>query len=104
VLAAVISVMIAAIAVMVLRFRSFRPDLTSIGIAAVALVIAQGLVGAWVVYSGLALMATLSHAGLMALLFVILAEGIRRTWPRSSARNAATDTVRSQSPQAVTGD
>lgn len=104
VLAAAISVMIAAIAVMALRFRSFRPDLMSIGIAALALVIAQGLVGAWVVYSGLALMATLSHAGLMALLFVVLAEGIRRTWPRSAARYAAIDSARSRSPQAVTGD
>ncbi len=89
VLAAAISVMVAAIAVMALRFRAFRPDLTSIGVASVILVIAQGLVGAWVVYSGLALLATLSHAGLMALLFVILAEGIRRTWPRSTATFAA---------------
>jgi len=104
VLAAAISVMVAAIAVMALRFRSFRPDLMSIGIAAGVLVVAQGLVGAWVVYSGLALLATLSHAGLMALLFVILAEGIRRTWPRSSASYAVTDTARSQSPQTATGD
>ncbi len=104
VLAAAISVMIVAIAVMALRLRSFRPDLMSIGITSVALVIAQGLVGAWVVYSGLALMATLSHAGLMALLFVILAEGIRRTWPRSASPYASIDTVRPSSPQVVTGD
>lgn len=104
VLAAVISVMIAAIAGMALRFRSFRPDLLFIGIASGVLVIGQGLVGAWVVYSGLALMATMSHAGLMALLFVVLSEGIRRTWPRSTSAYAVTDTMHSRSPQAVTGD
>ncbi len=104
VLAAAISVMVAAIAVMALRFRAFRPDLTTIGVASVVLVVAQGLVGAWVVYSGLALLATLSHAGLMALLFVILAEGIRRTWPRSVAMSAAAERVRSRSPQTATGD
>lgn len=104
VLAAVISMMIAAIAGMALRFRSFRPDLLFIGIALGVLVIGQGLVGAWVVYSGLALMATMSHAGLMALLFVVLSEGIRRTWPWSSASYAVIDRARSRSPQAVTGD
>jgi len=103
-LAAAISVMIAAIAVMALRLRAVRPDLLFIGLAAGVLVIGQGLVGAWVVYSGLALLATLSHAGLMATLFVVLAEGIRRTWPRSSARYASTGAVRSRSPQAAIGN
>jgi cytochrome c oxidase assembly protein subunit 15 len=81
VLAGVISIMIVGIAVMGMRLRSVRPDLGWIGISATALVIGQSLVGAWVVYSGLALMATLSHAALMSLLFVVLAEGVRRTWP-----------------------
>lgn len=104
VLAAAISVMIVGIAVLALRLRAVRPDLLSIGIASGVLVIGQGLVGAWVVYSGLALLATLSHAGLMALLFVVLAEGIRRTWPRSSVRYTVNEAIRSQSPQTVTGD
>lgn len=103
-LAAAISVTIVAIAVVALRLRAVRPDLLVVGIAAGVLVVGQGLVGAWVVYSGLALMATLSHAGLMALLFVVLAEGIRRTWPRATSMPRAADPVQARSPQAATGD
>ena len=103
-LAGLITVMIAAIAVMGARFRSFRPDLFSIGVAALAVVIAQGLVGAWVVYSGLTLMATLSHAGLMAILFVTLAEGIRRTWPQSSTRIAGIEQVSAGTVRPAAGD
>lgn len=35
---------------------------------------------------------------------LVLAEGVRRTWPRSTARFAATGTVRPRTPQTVTGD
>jgi hypothetical protein len=70
-----------------------------------AIVIAQGLAGRWVVYSGLALMATLTHAALMSALFVTLAEGIRRTWPWSS--NVATAVERpplASTARPATGD
>lgn len=104
VLAGLVGLMVLGDAMMARQFRAVRPDLFSISAAVVVIVIAQVLVGAWVVYSGLSLMATLSHAGLMAILFVALAERIRRTWPRSPETMAATDPVRTQSPQAVTGD
>jgi cytochrome c oxidase assembly protein subunit 15 len=83
-LAGLISLLIVAIAAIGWRFRETRRDLFWIGVAAGAIVIGQSLVGRWVVYSGLALMATLSHAALMSGLFVTLAEGVRRTWPWTS--------------------
>lgn len=103
-LAGLISLMIVAVAAMGLRFRSTRPDLFSIGVAALIVVVAQGLVGAWVVNSGLTLMATLSHAGLMAILFVTLAEGIRRTWPQSTTRIAGIEQVSAGTIRPAAGD
>jgi cytochrome c oxidase assembly protein subunit 15 len=89
VLAGLIGLMVVGDAINAARLRSIRPDLFSISAASVAIVVAQAGIGAWVVFSGLSLMATLSHAGLMAILFVTLAERIRRVWPWSSTMAAA---------------
>jgi heme A synthase len=49
-----------------------------------ALVIAQALIGAIVVSSGLQLLATLAHAGVMAILFVVLCDAVRLSWRRTA--------------------
>jgi cytochrome c oxidase assembly protein subunit 15 len=104
-LAGVIGLIAMAIAAIGWRFRETRRDLAWIGMAAFIIVIAQGLVGRWVIESGLALMATLSHAALMSGLFVTLAEGIRRTWPWSSTAAAAVERPPiASSPRPATGD
>ena len=105
-LAGIISVLIIGIAFMGYKVKAYRPDLYSIGVVAFLLVIAQSLVGAWVVNSGLTLMATLSHAGLMAVLFVMLAEGIRRSWPRVLRQDIPAEDARpagSATPHPATG-
>lgn len=84
-LAGLVGLMIIGDAMLARNLRRSRNDLFVLSLIAVGLVIAQALIGRWVVFSGLALMATLSHAGLMAALFVVLAERVRRTWPWSSA-------------------
>jgi cytochrome c oxidase assembly protein subunit 15 len=84
VLAGLVGLMILGDAVNAWGLRSVRRDLFSISAASLVIVIVQAGVGAWVVYSGVSLMATLSHAGLMAILFVALAERIRRAWPTTS--------------------
>ncbi len=86
VLAGIISLMIGGIALWAYRLRHERPDLQALGGAALVIVFFQIIVGATVVYSGLQLLATLAHAGLMAVLFVVLSEGLRRTWPQGVPR------------------
>lgn len=84
--AMVISLMIIVLFAWAWKLRDTRPDLVqSVGIA-VIIVIAQSIVGRWVVNSGLALLATLSHAGLMAILFVMLCETMRSVWPARAER------------------
>ncbi|CAA9546056.1 MAG: Heme A synthase, cytochrome oxidase biogenesis protein Cox15-CtaA [uncultured Thermomicrobiales bacterium] len=101
VLAGVISLMIGGIALWAYRLRQTRPDLQALAFAALVIVFFQVIVGAIVVYSGLQLLATLAHAGLMATLFVVLSEGLRRTWPQGLRR-----AVRSRASlgQPATGD
>ncbi len=104
VLAAAISLMVLGMAWIALQFQQTRRDLWYLAAWALVNVILQGLVGRWVVYSGLALMATLTHAALMSTLFVTLAEGIRRTWPARASRTVATDRVVSTFPSPAPGD
>lgn len=96
--AGMISLLIVGLAAIGWRFRETRRDLWWIALIVLANVILQSLVGRWVVYSGLALMATLTHAALMSTLFVTLAEGIRRTWPVRITRAASTEPVLAASP------
>ena len=87
-LAGLVGLMIIGDAMMARNLRRKRPELLRLSLMAVAVVLAQALIGRWVVFSGLALMATLSHAALMAALFVILAERVRHVWPWSSTQTA----------------
>ena len=81
-----ISLMVVGLVAWAWRLRETRPDLLKLATAALIVVLAQSIVGRTVVNSGLALMATLSHAGLMAILFVILCETTRSVWPSSQPR------------------
>lgn len=76
-----ISLLIAGLVVWSYRFRAERDDLHRVSVVALVLVVAQAAVGAVVVYSGLQLLATLTHAALMALLFVALSDGVRLVLP-----------------------
>ena len=102
--AGVISLLIVGLLAMGWQFRDSRRDLWWLTVILLANVLLQGLVGRWVVYSGLALMATISHAALMATLFVVLAEGIRRTLPAGTSRLAQDDSVPQVSPVPSPGD
>ncbi len=104
VLAAVISVMVLGMAWVALAFRETRRDLWILAVIALVNVILQGLAGRWVVYSGLALMATLTHAALMSTFFVALAEGIRRTWPVRASRTVTSDKAIPAQPSPAPGD
>ncbi|MBA2451702.1 MAG: hypothetical protein H0V47_00915, partial [Chloroflexia bacterium] len=64
---------------------------------------AQAIVGAIVVFSGLQLLATLAHAGLMALLFVALSDGVRLVLPPPKRREVD-EQVRRSVPGMVPGD
>ena len=81
-----ISLLIVALVVWSWRFRMERGDLHTLSLVALALVIAQAIAGAIVVSSGLQLLATLTHAALMALLFVALSDGVRCVLPPPKAR------------------
>lgn len=88
--ALVISLMVVALVAWTWKMKNARPDLFTLACGALVVVLAQSLVGRTVVNSGLALMATLSHAGLMAILFVILCETTRSVWPASQPRRSET--------------
>lgn len=102
--AGIISLLIVGLAAIGWRFRDTRRDLWWIAVIVLVNVILQSLVGRWVVYSGLALMATLTHAALMSTLFVTLAEGIRRTWPVLAKRAVTAEPVLAASPTPAPGD
>ena len=73
-----------------LQLRATRPDLFALNVAALALVLAQALSGAVVVWSRVDLLSALLHAALMALLFVCLAESCRRVLGGSRERRTTT--------------
>lgn len=78
--ALLISVIIFGLLVVAYRMREKRPDLFRISALAMLLVMVQSLIGAIVVASGLQLIATLAHAGIMSLLFVTLCDAARLSW------------------------
>jgi len=100
-LAGAITLLIAGVAIGTYRLRAVRPDLHMLGVAAGVIVVLQSMVGAIVVFSGLQLLATLSHAALMAALFVVLSEGVRRVWPSRASQPVAS---RGTIPHPATGD
>lgn len=102
--AGLISLLIIGLVAMGWQFRDSRRDLWWVSVILLANVLLQSLIGRWVVYSGLALMATLSHAALMATLFVTLAEGMRRTWPTRSSRSVPQESLPQASAVPSSGD
>lgn len=99
-----ISLLVVALVAWSWRFRAEREDLHRLSVLALFLVVAQALAGAIVVYSGLQLLATLTHAALMSLLFVALADGVRLVLP-PPRRVTDVDAVRQGSvPRMATGD
>jgi cytochrome c oxidase assembly protein subunit 15 len=75
------------------RWRAERPDLYRASLFALAVVLAQALVGALVVFSRVAEYSQMLHAGLVALLFCTLGYICLHTLPRPlSARGIATRT------------
>lgn len=78
--ALIISLVILGLLTLGYRLREVRPDLFTISVLGMLLVVIQSLSGAVVIASGLQLMATLTHAAIMSLLFVTLCDGARLTW------------------------
>ncbi len=73
--------LVGVLAAWAFRVRDRRPDLARLSGWALAFVLLQAASGGAVVLSRLALASTLSHAALMAMLFVCLADGCRRAMP-----------------------
>ena len=71
--------LILGIAMLAHRTRTTRPDLFNISLLAVLVVISQAVVGGIVTQTDMQLVSTLMHAGLMAVLFLVLCEGCRLT-------------------------
>lgn len=83
-LAAMISgFMVAALTLWSARFGPEGRSLHLVNLAALGLVVLQALSGAAVVLDRLSLWSTLTHAGLMALLFTCLADGCYRLIPHT---------------------
>ena len=77
------------------RFQATRPDIYRATQLASAVIVGQAVVGGIVVMSKLSIFATLAHAGLMGLLFVLLCDVARRTitWSfATGSRRAPTGT------------
>jgi cytochrome c oxidase assembly protein subunit 15 len=102
--AGAILMLVAALAVWSWRFRLERGDLHRLSVLALFLVLAQALAGAIVVYSGLQLLATLTHAALMALLFVTLSDSVRLVLPPPRRATDARAVRRGAVPRMATGD
>lgn len=94
-LAALLSTLIVlALVAWAWRFKGTRPDVFRSSAIAIALIAGQAVAGAIVVFSKLSIFATLTHAGLMALLFVALCDVARRTmkWDFATASRSLPST------------
>lgn len=80
--AGLISLLLVWMLIVGYQLKEARPDLFTVSSVAMGLVLVQSLIGAIVVESGLQLMATLAHAGVMALLFVTVCDGVRLAMKR----------------------
>lgn len=72
------------------RFREQRPDLYRVLQVASVIILMQALAGGLVVETALALISTLLHGGLMAILFVALCIGCRMLLPARAPASAET--------------
>ncbi|MGH2561520.1 MAG: COX15/CtaA family protein [Thermomicrobiales bacterium] len=93
-----LAALISALLVAGLAFASYRrryevPALYRVNLAALILIFLQALAGAAVVFSRLDVWTTLLHAGLMALLFVCLADACRQVLPPARATDPARVTL-----------
>jgi cytochrome c oxidase assembly protein subunit 15 len=61
------------------RFKERRPDIYQSARVAAGLILAQSIIGGIIVVTELSIFATLAHAGVMGLLFVVLCDVARRT-------------------------
>jgi cytochrome c oxidase assembly protein subunit 15 len=85
-LAAVIgTLLLAGLVAWSARWRDTRPDLFWGSVAALALILAQSLSGAAVVWTRVGLFSALAHAGIMALLFAALSYLCLHVLPRPAA-------------------
>jgi len=81
VLAVLITITIAWMFVVASNQRETRPDLYALARNCVIVVVLQVLAGGLVVLTTVQLLTTLTHAALMAILFMFLADGVRRVYP-----------------------
>lgn len=103
--AVVISLAIAGLFAIGYKYRQQRPDLFKISRNALIVVLLQVIAGGLVVLSTVQLLTTLSHAALMGILFVILADGVMRVLPvKSSDRSQASVLSPRQAPVGGPGD
>jgi len=70
------------------KYRAIRPDLFNVALLAVLAVACQAVVGGIVAATNMQLISTLLHAGLMAVLFLVLCEGCRLTVPQRAPNQA----------------
>jgi cytochrome c oxidase assembly protein subunit 15 len=76
-------VLVGALALFTYRRRATEPELFRVNAAAFVLILLQAGAGGAVVLTKMALWSPLAHAGLMALLFLCLADASRQVFPRS---------------------
>ena len=82
------SLLIAGIAWLAWRNRVVRPDLSNVTLLAFWLVLAQIIVGMFVVRTDMQLISTLMHAGIMTAIFLSLCETCRISLPQRVRRTA----------------
>src|SRR5262249_37173943 len=85
--------LVGALAAFSYRRRAAEPELFRVNAAAFVLILLQAGAGGAVVLTRMALWSPLAHAGLMALLFLCLADGWRQVYPRSRHAAVARPTV-----------
>lgn len=82
-------VLVGVLAAFTFRRREVEPDLYRVNAAAFVLILLQAASGGAVVLTRMDLWSPLAHAGLMALLFLCLADACRQVLPRSRHAPAA---------------
>lgn len=80
-MAMVMTLIVIAMFVLASRSRETRPDLYASSRLALIVVVLQALAGGMVVLSKVQLLSTLTHAALMAIFFVVLADGVLKVLP-----------------------
>ena len=80
--------LLVALVVWAFRFRAIRPDIFRGSVAALVLIVAQSLSGAFVVWSELNVFTTISHGGIATLLFGSLSYVCYQAIPRPAGAEA----------------